>query len=285
MKALLAACALLLVGTYGTAYRRYARKLLSAERRSAREKVYDDRQSELVNSIGPYRGLTAPSHWTHLDRRKPTGAIRVGVFGASINVGTRLRPGLDFPTLLALELGRRGLENVQVINFPADNLHLAARLWERFAVSYGLDFILLGPDLVRADWNETFNRDRAAGVIHGRYILRDGDAVFHRPGRRAERTRAGASLLSPDTAVAVSALRAGGARLPAMFASGRPRPGEPILLPARARPTGRKFHAKPGPDRADGPLWQPGRAPLLQRADRAFFAHRLLLGGARAARR
>jgi hypothetical protein len=114
---------------------------------------------------------------------KRPGTIRIGAFGDSYTYGVEVGPGLDYPFLLGELFKKSGFRNVEVINFGNGDhgFHQSFRLWDQLGRRYGLDVVLLGPKTFFKKRDITFNpemRDSQPYYIHGRYILKDGIAVF-----------------------------------------------------------------------------------------------------------
>jgi hypothetical protein len=115
--------------------------------------------------------------------RTHPGTIRVGALGDSFTFGTEVIAGYDYPSRLREIFARMGLENVDVLNFGIQWIGLGQtyRVWDAFARDYDLDFVLLGPETLYSEREETFNHaiTSMSDYIHGRYVLRaDGGLDF-----------------------------------------------------------------------------------------------------------
>jgi len=109
------------------------------------------------------------------------GIVRLACIGDSFTFGEEVLHGLDYPSLLHEEFRKRGLENVETVNFGSSwtGLGQAYRFWDTFGRRYDPDFILLGPAFF-SDRNQTFNH--AVGIqseyVHGRYVLEGNTLAF-----------------------------------------------------------------------------------------------------------
>jgi len=113
--------------------------------------------SGLVRSIGigpeDARGGLLAAAKTH------PGRIRIGALGDSFTFGSEVVGGSDYPGILAAMFAHAGFSNVEVLNFGIGwtGLGQTYRVWESFANQLDLDFVLLGPETLFVDRDETFN--------------------------------------------------------------------------------------------------------------------------------
>jgi len=135
----------------------------------------------LLNSLGKFSRLR-PGRYSDFSMEPKPGVIRIGAFGSSFVSGAETAAGLDYPSILEHIFRAHGYRNVEVINFgnSAWGFDQAFYFWKHFGRRYGLDFLLLGPEVFHPDWDCTFCQwDMSAPYyLHGRYILRKGRPVF-----------------------------------------------------------------------------------------------------------
>jgi hypothetical protein len=110
------------------------------------------------------------------------GTIRVGALGDSFTFGAEVRAGNDFPALLVERFRRAGMGNVEVLNLGVNwtGLSQTYRLWTGAARRLAFDFVLLGPQTLFFERDETFNHagDDMPDYLHGRYVLDGDDLAF-----------------------------------------------------------------------------------------------------------
>jgi hypothetical protein len=111
------------------------------------------------------------------------GRIRVGALGDSYTFGTEVIAGNDYPSRLAETFARMGVRNVDVLNLGIQwtGLGQTYRMWEALARDYALDFVLLGPETLYGEREETFNHSitSMSDYLHCRYVLgENGDLGF-----------------------------------------------------------------------------------------------------------
>lgn len=174
---------LVVLAVDGVFWARYVRRL--ARRRPAVSFAEVARRSgvpeDVLNSVGSVARPRA-GRFTEASRSKPAGIVRIGAFGDSFTDGYDVAPGLDFPSLLSRRLRAAGRRDVEVLNFgnPWHGLHQIYRFWETFGQGYDLDYVLVGPAALRIERDATFNHgeDIEPYYLHGRYVLKGGDAAF-----------------------------------------------------------------------------------------------------------
>jgi hypothetical protein len=121
-----------------------------------------------------------PSSFIHFPVQKPAGTIRIGCIGDSFTYGAEVAGRDDYPSILQDLLRQKGFRNVEVLNFSSGwyGFQQAYILWDEVARSYGLDYILLGPQTFFPNRDTTFDHSSPATryLLHARYVL-DGDGV------------------------------------------------------------------------------------------------------------
>lgn len=121
------------------------------------------------------------SSYVNVERRKPPGTHRIGVFGDSFVEGAETVYGFDFPSLLEKKLHDAGLPTVQVINFGVRSygVHQSYLMWEYLGQGYGLDYVVLVPSVFHKERDSSFlYAYNSFGPVHARYILDNERATF-----------------------------------------------------------------------------------------------------------
>jgi hypothetical protein len=136
----------------------------------------DDETLRLVGFLKPGR----EGSFMRFPETKPPGTIRVGCFGDSFTYGDEVPEGLDYPSFLRREMRRRGLLNVEVLNFGNSwhGLHQTFLMLERVGRRFDLDAAVLGPSPLFPERDETFWHAglTAPYYLHARYVL-SGDSL------------------------------------------------------------------------------------------------------------
>jgi len=133
--------------------------------------------STIIKRLGHLRAKKRSSfvHFSQEDE----GAIRVCAFGDSFTYGYEVDESHDYPSILQNLLSRRGIENVEVINFgsSAHGFHQAYMMWDSVGRNFACDYILLGPSCFQERRDTTFNHTDLDSpyYLHSRYVLEDGD--------------------------------------------------------------------------------------------------------------
>ena len=98
-------------------------------------------------------------NFLNFPRRKKKGSIRIGAFGDSSTYGSEVDPTETYPYQLQ-ELLNQNFPNksIEILNFglPAVGFQSSWFLWKKYATSYQLDYILLGPTCFQSKRDTTF---------------------------------------------------------------------------------------------------------------------------------
>lgn len=101
-------------------------------------------------------------HFLNFSLSKKKGTIRIGTFGDSFTYGNEVDKTETYPYQLQ-QLFNKVFPNkkIEVLNFgiPGGGLKGQFLLWEKYAKSYGLDYILFGPRGFYADRDLTFRKN------------------------------------------------------------------------------------------------------------------------------
>lgn len=135
------------------------------------------------------RMLTArPSSFVNFSRTRDPAVFRVCAFGGSFTYGDEAAPGHEYPALLQSLLQRRGIGEVEVLNFGSTwfGFHQSYLVWQLAGREFECAVVLLGPRNFWPEWDTTFNHTRLAYpyYFHSRFVLEDGDLrLVDVPGR------------------------------------------------------------------------------------------------------
>ncbi len=135
----------------------------------------------LYNSLGWYGTDRRSAPLKYMQRKSP-GVIRIGAFGDSWTFGDEVSVGLDFPSQLEGLFRTRGSPNVEVLNFGGSGFgfHQEFKLWDEFAKTFQLDFIIIGPVCFQIERDNTLwsGQESYPAAIHGRYYLEENNLKF-----------------------------------------------------------------------------------------------------------
>ncbi len=114
------------------------------------------------------------------DAKKP-GITCIGIFGCSFVHGFEITAGHDFPSFLSKRFKEAGIDTVEVINFGVAGYgtHQAYMMWDFVGKKYNLDYVIFLSLALHENRDRTFVfGNKTFSQVHGRYILRHGDAVL-----------------------------------------------------------------------------------------------------------